>query len=75
MAKAVEPYNYALEILITKSELEEKNGGFGHFHWFRLDKCFGLVSLNGLTTLVVFNSVLVICFKYFSLLSLTRMNV
>ena len=30
-AKAVEPYNYALEILITKSELEEKNGGFGPF--------------------------------------------
>ncbi len=23
--KEVEPYNYALEILITKSELEEKN--------------------------------------------------
>ena len=30
-AKAVEPYNYALEILITKSELEEKNGEFGPF--------------------------------------------
>ena len=25
-AKPLEPYNYALEILITKSELEEKNG-------------------------------------------------
>ena len=25
-AKPLDPYNYALEILITKSELEEKNG-------------------------------------------------
>ena len=28
-AKPAEAYNYALEILITKSELEEKNGEVG----------------------------------------------
>ena len=31
-AKPLDPYNYALEILITKSELEEKNGETLFYH-------------------------------------------
>ena len=47
-AKPAEAYNYALEILITKSELEEKNG-LASFNcwWHDLARNIKVLFMNG----------------------------